>query len=156
MQGTLRGYDQATNLILDECHERVYSSKVRPTACQCGQGDAATCQHAHSVFCEPAHPRSARLCPAGRRGAAGAWAVRRAGGQHVRCIGAHGGEGARTARTRTDLFVLHFFHIFSLLSSLPRSLCCARRAVVGEVDEDRDAALDFAQLRAPPLKPVTH
>lgn len=29
LQGTLRGYDQATNLILDECHERVYSSKVR-------------------------------------------------------------------------------------------------------------------------------
>ncbi|KAK9825875.1 hypothetical protein WJX81_008005 [Elliptochloris bilobata] len=25
--GILRGYDQATNLILDECHERVYSSK---------------------------------------------------------------------------------------------------------------------------------
>lgn len=22
--GTLRGYDQATNLILDDCHERVY------------------------------------------------------------------------------------------------------------------------------------
>ena len=29
LQGTLRGYDQATNLILDECHERVYSSKAR-------------------------------------------------------------------------------------------------------------------------------
>ena len=28
LQGTLRGFDQATNLILDECHERVYSSKV--------------------------------------------------------------------------------------------------------------------------------
>jgi small nuclear ribonucleoprotein (snRNP)-like protein len=28
VQGTLRGYDQATNLILDECHERVFSSKV--------------------------------------------------------------------------------------------------------------------------------
>ncbi|BDA42692.1 U6 snRNA-associated Sm-like protein LSm8 [Coccomyxa sp. Obi] len=26
--GILRGYDQATNLILDECHERVYSSKT--------------------------------------------------------------------------------------------------------------------------------
>ncbi|EIE24633.1 hypothetical protein COCSUDRAFT_53022 [Coccomyxa subellipsoidea C-169] len=26
--GILRGYDQATNLILDECHERVYSSKA--------------------------------------------------------------------------------------------------------------------------------
>ena len=23
--GTLRGYDQATNVILEECHERVYS-----------------------------------------------------------------------------------------------------------------------------------
>ena len=27
-QGILRGYDQATNLILDECHERVYSTKT--------------------------------------------------------------------------------------------------------------------------------
>jgi U6 snRNA-associated Sm-like protein LSm8 len=23
--GTLRGYDQATNMIIDDCHERVYS-----------------------------------------------------------------------------------------------------------------------------------
>lgn len=28
LQGILKGYDQATNLILDECHERVYSTKV--------------------------------------------------------------------------------------------------------------------------------
>lgn len=28
MQGVLRGFDQATNLILDESHERVYSTKV--------------------------------------------------------------------------------------------------------------------------------
>ena len=28
VQGLLKGYDQATNLILDECHERVYSTKV--------------------------------------------------------------------------------------------------------------------------------
>lgn len=27
-QGVLRGFDQAINLILDECHERVYSTKV--------------------------------------------------------------------------------------------------------------------------------
>ena len=33
-QGILRGYDQATNLILDECHERVYSSKVRAVLCR--------------------------------------------------------------------------------------------------------------------------
>mmetsp|Transcript_16671 Transcript_16671/g.22982 ORF Transcript_16671/g.22982 Transcript_16671/m.22982 type:complete len:100 (-) Transcript_16671:298-597(-) len=26
--GVLRGFDQTTNLILDECHERVYSTKV--------------------------------------------------------------------------------------------------------------------------------
>lgn len=28
MQGTLRGYDQATNLILDDSVERVYSTKA--------------------------------------------------------------------------------------------------------------------------------
>ena len=27
--GVLRGYDQATNMILDECHERVYSMQAR-------------------------------------------------------------------------------------------------------------------------------
>mmetsp|Transcript_21282 Transcript_21282/g.59160 ORF Transcript_21282/g.59160 Transcript_21282/m.59160 type:complete len:99 (-) Transcript_21282:384-680(-) len=26
--GILRGYDQTNNLIIDECHERVYSTKV--------------------------------------------------------------------------------------------------------------------------------
>eukprot|EP00854_Cymbomonas_tetramitiformis_P003226 gene3226-4070_t len=26
-RGVLRGFDQTTNLILDECHERVYSTK---------------------------------------------------------------------------------------------------------------------------------
>lgn len=33
--GLLRGYDQATNLILDECHERVYSSKARQLQRRC-------------------------------------------------------------------------------------------------------------------------
>ena len=28
--GILRGYDQTTNVVLEECHERVYSSTVRP------------------------------------------------------------------------------------------------------------------------------
>jgi len=28
--GILRGYDQTTNLIMEECHERVYSTTVRP------------------------------------------------------------------------------------------------------------------------------
>ena len=34
-QGVLKGYDQATNLILDECHERVYSTKVGRVAIGC-------------------------------------------------------------------------------------------------------------------------
>ena len=29
--GVLRGYDQLTNMILDECHERVYSMQARDT-----------------------------------------------------------------------------------------------------------------------------
>ena len=28
IQGILRGFDQATNIILDECHERVFSTKL--------------------------------------------------------------------------------------------------------------------------------
>lgn len=28
IQGILKGFDQATNIILDESHERVYSTKV--------------------------------------------------------------------------------------------------------------------------------
>ncbi|MQL99607.1 hypothetical protein Taro_032331 [Colocasia esculenta] len=30
LQGILKGFDQATNIILDESHERVYSTKVHP------------------------------------------------------------------------------------------------------------------------------
>ena len=43
LQGILRGYDQATNLILDDCHERVYSTKVvhRSDSCLSGMATAA-------------------------------------------------------------------------------------------------------------------
>ncbi|KAL4856754.1 Sm-like protein [Chlorella vulgaris] len=74
ISGTLRGYDQATNLILDECHERVYSSK----------------------------------------------------------------EGVE--QLVLGLYVIRGDNI----------------AVIGEVDDDKDAAVDFSQVRAAPLKPVTH
>jgi len=30
------------------------------------------------------------------------------------------------------------------------------RAVVGELDEERDLAIDYSQVRAEPLKPVVH
>jgi len=32
-QGVLKGFDQATNIILDESHERVFSTRVRITLC---------------------------------------------------------------------------------------------------------------------------
>lgn len=72
--GTLRGYDQATNLILDECHERVYSSK---------------------------------------------------NGVEQLVLG---------------LYVIRGDNI----------------AVIGEIDDDKDASIDFNQVRAPPLKSVAH
>lgn len=72
--GTLRGYDQATNLILDECHERVYYSKS---------------------------------------------------GVQAHALG---------------LYVVRGDNI----------------AVVGEVDDQLDGQLDLSQIRAFPLKPVSH
>jgi hypothetical protein len=30
------------------------------------------------------------------------------------------------------------------------------RAVIGELDEDLDSQIDLTQIKAPPLKPVTH
>ncbi|KAM0917401.1 hypothetical protein ACQ4PT_009535 [Festuca glaucescens] len=72
--GTLRGFDQATNLILDESHERVYSTK----------------------------------------------------------------EGVQ--QLVLGLYIIRGDNI----------------SVVGEVDEELDAALDMSKLRAQPLKPVIH
>lgn len=72
--GTLRGFDQATNIILDESHERVYSTK----------------------------------------------------------------EGVQ--QLVLGLYIIRGDNI----------------GVVGEVDEELDAALDMSKLRAQPLKPVIH
>jgi small nuclear ribonucleoprotein (snRNP)-like protein len=36
--GVLRGFDATNNLILDECHERVYSTKVRVQALRARDG----------------------------------------------------------------------------------------------------------------------
>ena len=72
--GTLRGTDQTTNLILDECQERVFSS------------------------------------------------------------------GAGVEVVPLGLYIIRGDNI----------------AVVGEVDEAKDAELDLNTIRAPPLKPVVH
>lgn len=70
--GLLRGYDQTNNLVIEDCHERVYSTKS-------------------GVELEPL----------------GLYMIR---GDNV--------------------------------------------AIVGEVDEDKDASIDFTSLRAQPLKPI--
>ena len=45
----------------------------------------------------------------------------------------------------------------SLTSCLPALLApLLRSAIVGEVDEDKDTAIDFAAVRAEPLKSVVH
>ena len=66
LQGTLRGYDQATNLILDECHERVYSSKVSgsPSSRHCPAAPLTRCPAAPLPRC-PAAPLP--RCPAAPR-----------------------------------------------------------------------------------------
>lgn len=73
--GVLRGYDQATNLLLQECQERVYSTK---SGVQIIQNPGVYCIRGDNV------------------------------------------------------------------------------AVVGEVDEEADSAMDLSQIRAPALKPIAH
>lgn len=43
-------------------------------------------------------------------------------------------------------------HSLKLLSNP----CNVASAVIGEVDDDKDASLDLESLRAEPLRPVTH
>ncbi len=49
-QGVLRGYDQATNLILDDCFERVFSTKVQP-----GMAMLLTTTRRHCPRCSIVH-----------------------------------------------------------------------------------------------------
>jgi small nuclear ribonucleoprotein (snRNP)-like protein len=55
--GVLRGYDQTTNLILDECHERVYSTKARGRGAG-RSGSGATAQRRGAC----SHARVAHVC----------------------------------------------------------------------------------------------
>lgn len=48
---------------------------------------------------------------------------------------------------------LLFFARVTSKTALP-CFCCS--AVIGELDEEKDAQVDLTQVRAPPLKPVRH
>ncbi|KAH0919584.1 hypothetical protein HID58_027244 [Brassica napus] len=85
--GVLKGFDQATNIILDESHERVFSTKISLSF------DMLFCLKHEGVQ------------------------------QHV-----------------LGLYIIRGDNI----------------GVIGELDEELDASLDFSKLRAHPLKPVVH
>jgi hypothetical protein len=86
-QGILRGYDQATNLVLEDSHERVYSRKVRgeegawiaalePVA-SAGTLERLVCSTADAHLPPRPPPR------AGRHRRDRSWAVRHPRRQHV-------------------------------------------------------------------------
>nr|VDD63555.1 unnamed protein product [Brassica oleracea] len=113
--GVLKGFDQATNIILDESHERVFSTKVKLLIPLCSLSE---------------HPSSS-------------------------------GIG-------------HFDFLLYIISLSYDMLFCLKHegvqqhvlglyiirgdniGVIGELDEELDASLDFSKLRAHPLKPVVH
>eukprot|EP00887_Chlorella_sp_A99_P003009 scaffold9.g3009.t1 len=124
--GLLRGYDQATNLILDECHERIYSTKACGRDCSGARGGVGLLWHA-----------------------AECWRRRRTTKKKKKKLLAHpptpaAGTGAR-AQSGVEQLVLGLYVIRG-----------DNVAVIGEVDEELDAGIDFAQVKAAPLKPVTH
>ncbi|CDY54443.1 BnaC02g45590D [Brassica napus] len=100
--GVLKGFDQATNIILDESHERVFSTKCH-------------------LF-------------------------------------------NRILRNVSQIFIHNILLWFSLsecegVQQLVLGLYIIRGdniGVIGELDEELDASLDFSKLRAHPLKPVVH
>ncbi|XP_010528614.1 PREDICTED: sm-like protein LSM8 isoform X1 [Tarenaya hassleriana] len=110
--GVLKGFDQATNIILDESHERVFSTKGLMT-CEAPfpfkrmlifeRGD-------HKVMLIQCYSR----CPCKKM------------------------EGVQ--QLVLGLYIIRGDNI----------------SVIGELDEELDASLDFSKLRAHPLKPVVH
>lgn len=149
-QGVLRGFDQATNVILDESHERVYSSS------------AGVEQLVLGLYVVRGDNMCVRM-PAGRGGATG-W-----GPPLPPRPGWPGSEGAACGRVLPPREGSAHAGCEHRGPAMPRtlSLPCASAsphppslpvpsAVVGEVDEDRDAALEFESIRAEPLAPIAH
>ena len=162
LQGTLRGFDQATNLILDDCHERVYSSQVcllrererrRGFACAGGMPGCESVTPPHPPrfslslsFSSPRRLASSR-CP---------WPASRSSGAIICACGRVKAKeaGGRVARHVRTLQLSQPFH----LSPPPffSHLLSSHSAIVGELDVAADAGIDLDAVRAPPLRPVTH
>lgn len=134
VQGTLRGYDQATNLIMDDSVERIYSTKVSGCTPLISPGTLAC--HCKEWFPTPNCCFSNSCCAecAGRGGGAGAGPVRHPRRQHVRLI-------VLGLKTLVTSFFQHQLHPVSA-AAIPDGqrcfnaavFCCS--AVVGEVDDE--------------------
>ncbi|CDY07459.1 BnaA07g25380D [Brassica napus] len=110
--GVLKGFDQATNIILDESHERVFSTKVvLVQLCSLSEHPSSSgIGHLISSFTFLSFDMLFCLKHEGVQ-------------QHV-----------------LGLYIIRGDNI----------------GVIGELDEELDASLDFSKLRAHPLKPVVH
>ena len=182
-QGMLRGYDQATNLILDECHERVYSTKVRPRPAPArlggppplpaDAGSGALCAAPQALQCAGSFALTPALLHV-YRAVLSSWCWGCTSSVETTCectlparLPAPRASPLRTAGPASPpIAPAHPAPaVLDLRAALPfvRQSCRPppptpdlRSAVIGEIDEELDAQLDLDAVRAPPLKPVTH
>ena len=133
--GLLKGFDQTTNVILDECHERVFSSAA---------GVEQVCTPPPIAHSTPRSASRAR-CIVGRwclvSTSCEATTCARASEEPSRCPDC---ERGRTPSPGDALLRRAF------------ALAILRSALVGEVDEELDAELALDEIVAEPLKPVVH
>ena len=130
--GMLKGFDQTTNVILDECHERVFSPEA-------GVEQARACATGW-----PARVRS-RPNPPIR-------SVRRSSLGFTLCAATICVFPPYASATRPQSSPTPPSPACALLTPAR----ARPSAVVGEVDEAEDGDLDWTAVVAEPLKPVVH
>ena len=145
-----------TNLILEDSSERVYSTKagveVIPLGLYVIRGDNLRARGAGrrggGRRVQRGRRPPARTLAAARRGGA-APAARAPGSGRPPRVGWRGARAchARAARARPSRIISN---------TAPPGPCPSPSAVVGEVDEEADSALDMERMRAPPLKAIMH
>ncbi|AEE34415.1 Small nuclear ribonucleoprotein family protein [Arabidopsis thaliana] len=115
--GVLKGFDQATNIILDESHERVFSTK---------------CHLFNRILRKLTQIFKIGLVL-----------------QFFVCMSGH----VDTSLDKCSWIFLEGVqqHVLGLYIIRGDNI-----GVIGELDEELDASLDFSKLRAHPLKPVVH
>lgn len=65
-------------------------------------------------------------------------------------------EAITCIKSHPNIILLTLAEMIFLLMLTFVCIICLIRGVIGELDEELDASLDFSKLRAHPLKPVMH